>query len=245
MIRLSPRLQIIYDMVPGCNTVADVGCDHGYLTIALLEGRIAANAIAMDVNKGPLESAKSNVSQAGFADEVQFRLSNGLAKLTPDEADVICICGMGGALIQRILDAGLPVAKTAKALILEPQSEYKSLRQFLSTNHFSILDEELCTEEGKIYPIMKVSYTPETTIELSEAELEYGPVIIEKSPELLGTLLAKNKNEYTSILEKLNKQQDLKSDSPILKRKEELSNKLDIIRQLALKMEEGHGKSNH
>ncbi len=243
MIRLSPRLQIIYDMVPECEAIADVGCDHGYLTIALLEGKKVQKAIAMDVNKGPLESAKANVSQAGFAENVQFRLSDGLKKLNADEADVICICGMGGVLIQRILDSGLLVARTAKTIIIEPQSEYYKLRQFLVKEHFCILDEDLCTEEGKIYPIMKISYNPNQNMELSEAQLEYGPVIIEKSPELFGKLLAKNKNEYKSILEKLNEKES--SHTPIHKRKEELIAKLELINRLQLQMEEGHGKSNH
>ena len=106
-------------MVPKCHRVADVGCDHGYLTIALLENKKADNAIAMDVNKGPLQSAKANVTSAGFAGQTDFRLSNGLEKLSPSEADVICICGMGGALIKRIIDAGMAVARTAKAIIID------------------------------------------------------------------------------------------------------------------------------
>ena len=232
MIKLSPRLQIIYDMVPKCETIADVGCDHGYLTIALLEGGVAENAIAMDVNKGPLESARTNIGQAGLLDNVQFRLSDGLAKLNDSEADVICICGMGGALIKRILNAGLVVAKSAKTLILEPQSEYRALREFLMQEHFVILDEMLCTEEGKIYPIIKVSYNPNQQLCYNEVELEYGPIIIKNRPELFDTLLEKNKNEYCTILEKLEEKSGVEADSPIQKRKKELSDKLSMIRRL-------------
>ncbi|MBR1622332.1 MAG: SAM-dependent methyltransferase, partial [Pseudobutyrivibrio sp.] len=219
MIKLSPRLQIIYDMVPKSQTLADVGCDHGYLTIALLEGQVVDKAIAMDVNKGPLASAKANISQANLTDKVSFRLSDGLAKLKVDEADVICICGMGGALIQRILSSQLSVARSAECLILEPQSEYRMLREFLAMEHFSIIDEMLCTEEGKIYPIMKVSFCPNMDIQLSELELEYGPVIIENRPKLLKALMEKNKNEYSSILKKLEEKKDVAIDSPIQKRK--------------------------
>ncbi|MCR4830167.1 MAG: class I SAM-dependent methyltransferase [Pseudobutyrivibrio sp.] len=232
MIKLSPRLQIIYDMVPNCETIADVGCDHGYLTIALLEGGVAEKAIAMDVNKGPLESAKANIGQAGLLNQVQFRLSDGLAKLNEAEADVICICGMGGALIKRILDSGIAVAKSAGTLILEPQSEYRALREFLMQQHFVILDEMLCTEEGKIYPIIKVSYNPNENLCYNDIELEYGPIIIKNRPELLNTLLEKNKNEYCTILEKLEEKSDVEADSPIQKRKKELSDKLSMIRRL-------------
>ncbi|SET06911.1 tRNA (adenine22-N1)-methyltransferase [Pseudobutyrivibrio sp. C4] len=240
MIKLSPRLQIIYDMVPKCGTVADVGCDHGYLTISLLENHIVNKAIAMDVNKGPLESAKVNVGQANLLNQVSFRLSDGLAKLDEAEADVICICGMGGALIKRILDARLMVAKSAKALILEPQSEYKALREYLVDNGFQFLDESLCTEEGKIYPIMKVTFSGEHT-ELSDAELEYGPIIIEKSPDLLQSLLEKNKREYTSILNKLESLQGEEVTDPIQHRKAILLNELELIKQVELKRRKSHG----
>ena len=220
-------------MVPPCATIADVGCDHGYLTISLLENHVASKAIAMDVNKGPLESAKANVTQSGLAKQVQFRLSDGLAKLDSDEADVICICGMGGALIKRILDARLQVAQSAKALVLEPQSEYRALREFLVQNHFSFLDETLCTEEGKIYPIMKVAYNPDAITELQEVELEYGPIIIEKKPELLQTLLEKNKREYTSIIEKLDAMNSSDITAPIQNRRAKLMEQLELIQQLS------------
>ncbi|MBP5594807.1 MAG: SAM-dependent methyltransferase [Pseudobutyrivibrio sp.] len=237
MIKLSDRLQIVYDMVPECNTVADVGCDHGYLTIALLERQKAKSAIAMDVNKGPLQSAKANVTSAGFLSQTQFRLSNGLEKLGANEADVICICGMGGALIKRILDAGIDVARTAKAIIIEPQSEYAMLRQFLADNHFVILDEDLCTEEGKIYPIMKIAYDADATITLDASQLEYGPVILQKRPKLLDTLLEKNKREFTSILEKLSSKSN-DTDSPIQKRIDELNSELALIRLIQLERED-------
>ena len=231
MIKLSPRLQIIYDMVPQAETVADVGCDHGYLTISLLESKKAQKAIAMDVNRGPLQSAEINVRQANLSDKVEFRLSDGLAGLQPGEANVICICGMGGALIKRIIKANLSIAQRAQILILEPQSEYKALREFLIANDFKFIDEDLCTEEGKIYPIMKLSWSDQK-VELTEAQLEYGPVILEKKPDLLKTLLDKNKNEYTTIIEKLNKIPSKDVTSQIQNKKAQLLNELDLIQQV-------------
>ena len=231
MIKLSPRLQIIYDMVPQAETVADVGCDHGYLTISVLESNKAQKAIAMDVNRGPLQSAEINVRQANLSDKVEFRLSDGLAGLQPGEANVICICGMGGALIKRIIKANLSIAQRAQTLILEPQSEYKALREFLIANDFKFIDEDLCTEEGKIYPIMKLSWSDQK-VKLTEAQLEYGPVILEKKPDLLKTLLDKNKNEYTTIIEKLNKIPSKDVTSQIQNKKAQLLNELDLIQQV-------------
>lgn len=232
MLKLSTRLQIVYDMVPSCNTLADVGCDHGYLSIALLQNNIVSKAIAMDVNKGPLAKAKENLQLAGLSDRSELRLSDGLAKLGESEADVICICGMGGALIGRIISAGINVAKSAKCLILEPQSEYYQLRELLMKEGFVILDEELTTEENKIYPIIKLYYEPDSSkrILYSDAQLEYGPLIIEKKPELLNTLLSKNEGEYTSILSKL--EQGNSATDAIKNRCQELRKELELIRQI-------------
>ncbi|SDB33217.1 tRNA (adenine22-N1)-methyltransferase [Pseudobutyrivibrio sp. YE44] len=233
MIKLSPRLQIVYNMIPHCGTVADVGCDHGYLSIALLENAKAEKVIAMDVNKGPLNKAKENVMAAGYKDTCQLRLSDGLAKLEPGEADVICICGMGGVLIERIIKNGLATAKAADCLIIEPQSEYYQLRKSLMDEGFVIEDEDLVSEENKIYPIIKISYRQDQSerVNYTDAQLEYGPKVIEKKPELLIKLLNKNESEYSGILNKLEKG-EASGKPATVKRCQELRTQLDIINQI-------------
>ena len=233
MIKLSPRLQIVYDKIPQCDTVADVGCDHGYLSIALLENAVATRVIPMDVNKGPLSKAKENIQLAGFSSQADLRLSDGLAKLSEHEADVICICGMGGALIGRIIRAGIQVAKSAGCLIIEPQSEYYELRSFLMEEGFVIDDEALTSEENKIYPIIKLHYEADTKnrISYSEAQLEYGPKVIEKAPQLLYKLLDKNESEYSSIINKL-ENGGVSATESTMKRCQELKNKLELITQI-------------
>ena len=232
MIKLSTRLQIVYDMVPVCDTIADVGCDHGYLSLALLETDVAKKAIAMDINKGPLAKANENILVSGFKDRCETRLSDGLAKLEVAEADVICICGMGGALIGRIISKDFEVAKSAKCLIIEPQSEYFELRSMLTQKGFVIDDEALCTEENKIYPIIKIHYEADAKNRptYSKAQLVYGPKVIEKSPQLLKKLLDKNESEYSSILSKL---ENGGSDSDaIVSRCRQLKEELDIISEI-------------
>ncbi len=232
MIKLSPRLQIVYDMIPQCHSMADVGCDHGYLTIAALENNKADFAISMDVNKGPLNRAKDNIEAEGLSDKASFRLSDGLRELHPGEAEVICICGMGGALIKRIIKNDLSIAKSVEALIIEPQSEYFELRDFLKNEGFVIIDEELTMEENKIYPIIKLCYEQDVNKRptYSAADLTYGPVIIKKVPELLKILLDKNKSEYSTILCGLEEIQP-KSDA-IKNRQEELKRELQIISEI-------------
>ncbi len=233
MIKLSDRLQKVYDMIPPCSCLADVGCDHGYLTIAALENNRASSAIAMDVNPGPLAVARENVARQGLMDRCQFCLSDGLEALKPGQAQVICICGMGGILMERILTAGLDKARDCDRLILEPQSEIRAFRSFLMAQGFVIDDEDLVMEENKIYPIMSVHYEAQQGLRgsYSLAELTYGPVIIKKRPPLLDRLLEKNQAEYSRILEGL-KQHSFEDNSPAALRVRELDQELALIRDL-------------
>lgn len=234
MIKLSSRLQKVYDLIPKSNVVADVGCDHGYLSIALLQGCKAQKVIAMDINKGPLESAKRNFTDVGLDAFVDFRLSDGLAALKANETDTICICGMGGALIEKILSTSLEQAKEAECIILEPQSEYFSLRQFLYEQGFVILDEDIASEENKFYPIMKISFEADATKResLEEYQLTYGPRLIEKAPKLFNMMLDKNEAEYLEIKEKLLKKlDDDPANLPIANRIEQLNHELDLIKK--------------
>ena len=228
MIKLSSRLQTVYDMLPSCDTLADVGCDHGYLSIAVLEKGKCAHVIPMDINKGPLESATSNIKEAGLIDRASLRLSDGLDKLEPKEADVICICGMGGILMKRILENGMRTAKAADILLLEPQSEMSAFRSFLMENNFIILDEELVEEENKIYPIIKVRPN-DSRVDLTALELKYGPRILEKRPELLTKQLEKERRELVDLINRLEeKVVQSESNLPIENRLKELKNELKL-----------------
>ncbi len=233
MIKLSTRLQRIFDMIPACHTFCDIGCDHGYLTMAVLEAHKAHTAIAMDVNKGPLETARTNINKAGLLASCDLRLSSGFDKLSVDEADCTCICGMGGLLIKKIIEAGFEKACHCKTLIIEPQSEYATLRAYLSAQGFVIDDEDLVTEEGKVYPVIKLHFESDQDKRqaLSDHELYYGPIILKNKPELLYKLLDKNQAEYERILASLSSK-DVQADSPIAKRIEELSCQLEIIKDI-------------
>jgi tRNA (adenine22-N1)-methyltransferase len=124
------------------------------------------------------------------------------------------------------------VAKSSKLMIIEPQSEYLELRTFLMEQGFVIDDEELTCEENKIYPIIKFHYEADESRRMTytTAQLEYGPKVIEKAPELLIKLLDKNESEYSSILSKL---ENGGSDSEAIKsRCRQLREELDIISEI-------------
>lgn len=232
MLKLSSRLQKIYDFIPKCRILADIGCDHGYLSIAVAQSELADKIIAMDINKGPLESANANVTQMGLNSKIELRLSDGMRKLELDEVDVVCVCGMGGLLMKRIIETDLQKAKNATCLILEPQSEMMEFRRFLLDNKFIIDDEEIATEENKFYPIIRAHYDAESAYELTEVQLKYGPCLLKKAPELLVEYLNKSKLEYSEIITNLKgKIETSKKSEALQKRINELEYEIKLINE--------------
>ena len=154
-MQLSKRLQTLADMVTKGRTVADVGCDHAYVSIYLMEQQIASKVIAMDINKGPLLRARENIEGNHLLGSIETRLSNGLMELSPGEVDAILIAGMGGALTVDILSAREDVVEQAEELILSPHSEIFLVREYLRHHGFKIVMENMVKEDGKYYMMMK------------------------------------------------------------------------------------------
>ena len=105
-VKLSKRLERIASFVQPGSRVADIGTDHGYVPIWLVQKGVCPSALAMDVRKGPLERAEEHVEEVGLSGKIELRLSDGLAKLKAGEADTVVIAGMGGKLTCRILEQG-------------------------------------------------------------------------------------------------------------------------------------------
>lgn len=144
---LSKRLEQVATMIPPCQTVADVGTDHGFLAVALIEKEIARQVIAIDVNQGPLESAKSFVKERRLESHITCRLGDGLAVTATGEVDCAVICGMGGELMQHIISVGPELLQT---YVVQPQSHREELKKFLVEQGYGITDEQ-CLQEGKQY----------------------------------------------------------------------------------------------
>lgn len=154
-MKLSKRLQMIADCITKDSRTADIGCDHAYLSIYLIKNNIVPSVIAMDVNKGPLLHARQNIIKYCTEGKIELRLSDGLTKLAPLEADTIVIAGMGGELMKSILQRGLPCVKAAKELVLQPQSEIYKVRRMLKNIGFKIIYENMCIDEEKYYVVIK------------------------------------------------------------------------------------------
>ena len=157
-VSLSKRLRMLADMVTPGNRVADVGCDHGFLSIYLVQSGICPAALAMDVRTGPLEAAKGHVAACGLGSYIEVRLSDGLSACGAGEADAVVCAGMGGRLMERILTEGMDRARQMRELILQPQSEIPQFRAFLREAGFAVVQEDAVFEEGKYYFAMKAAY---------------------------------------------------------------------------------------
>ena len=224
---LSKRLNRMIEMLPGGTVAADIGCDHAYASIALVQCGKYQKVIASDVRKGPLESAKKNIEANGLSSVIETRLYDGLQGVKPGEADSILIAGMGGVTMRKILEDSEETAKGAKYLLLQPQSEIASFRAFLRNQGYQILEEDMIFEDGKYYPMMLV--TPSSK-EIPGDALEdaFGPQLLqEKNPVLLEFLLWK-KGIKEEILTKLPKDS---SQEKTVKNREETENELRLIQK--------------
>lgn len=160
--KLSPRLEGIVELVPEGSRVADIGCDHGYISIALVQRNLAVHSIASDIKSGPLEQAVKNIAKAELTDKIETRLAPGITAIKSGEADVIVIAGMGQRTIAEILTENMDIAKEAKYLILQPQSELADMRRFLLGNGFKLIKNKLMIEGDKYYIAMVASATEDT-----------------------------------------------------------------------------------
>lgn len=156
-LHLTLRLQALADLVPQGKTIADVGCDHGFLDIYLVQSGRVPGALAMDVRKGPLSAAAEHITEFGLEQRIRTVLSDGLEKYEAGSAEVLVCAGMGGPLMQRILTAYPEKTDSFEELILQPQSELYEFRVFLRRQGYIISEERILTEEGKYYFPMRVT----------------------------------------------------------------------------------------
>jgi len=183
---LSKRLLASAKYLKGFNYLADCGTDHAYLPIYAVENGLVNKAIASDNKMGPLSNAKKNIIVASLILKIQTKYADGLNYLNKD-IDVVSILGMGGRLITEILEKANK--QYLKRLVFGPNSEPKILRQYLMENNFNIIDEEIVEENDKYYQIIVCE---PGTMELTELELEFGPIILKN-----------NTGEFKSYINKL------------------------------------------
>ena len=172
---ISKRLELVASFVPQGSILLDVGSDHAYLPIELVERGQIEVAIAGEVVEGPYQSAVKNVESHGLKEKIQVRLANGLAAFEEeDQVSVITIAGMGGRLIATILEEGLDKLGNVKRLILQPNNREDDLRLWLQDHNFQIVAESILEEAGKFYEILVVEAGQ---MELSASDVRFGPFL--------------------------------------------------------------------
>lgn len=199
---LSKRMKAIADLITKGGIVADVGTDHGYIPIYLVEEGYISRAIALDINAGPLERAQSNIEARLLNDKIECRLSNGLEKISVNEVDTIIIAGMGGALITQILAAGAPILTGIKELVLQPQSDSQMVRHYLHKVGYKITDEKALLDDDKYYVVLKAVPGVSQPYK-QEYEYLYGSILLKRKDPILFEHLKKECETYKQLLKRL------------------------------------------
>jgi len=224
-MNLSGRLKAIADAVPKCRAVADIGTDHGYIPLYLVQNNIVDMAVAVDISSGSLGKAEKLVAQTELGDVIDTRLGNGLEVLKLGEVDTIIIAGMGGLLIRDILNA-YPDTARAATLILQPMVAQENLRKWLIGNGFMIIDEELVREDRRFYEII-TAVAGYQTVE-KEIYYEIGYRLIENQHPLLEEFVLHKIRSLETIIEAL----DTVGTQAAWQRQEELGTKLKQYKEV-------------
>ena len=207
MIELGERLTRVASFVPNGSKVCDVGSDHAYLPVYLIQNKKITSAIAGEVVEGPFLSAKQTVRDYLMEDHIEVRFGDGLQILSKeDEVTVVTICGMGGELISRILEAGYSGSHLngRERLILQPNVAEHFVREWLMNHSYQIVEETVVSDNHRLYEII-VAEPSNEQVEYTELELKYGPILLKEPSELSVAKWSRMNRKNKEILEQLQK----------------------------------------
>lgn len=157
MQRLSKRLKAVADLVSNGSAIVDIGTDHGYVPVYLVENNISPRAVAADINEAPLNSCIELIKRSNLEDKIISRISDGLENIKPDEADTVIIAGMGGELIADILSRCEWIKE--KHLILQPMTHAEVTRKFLYDKGFELLNDLIIADGRHHYSVFDARYS--------------------------------------------------------------------------------------
>lgn len=207
-IHLSKRLQRISDFVPQGDRVADIGTDHAFIPIYLVQSGRSDFVVASDIGAGPVAIAQANVAAAGLTEQIAVRQADGLSGLTAaDGIATVVIAGLGGQLMVQLLTAGRTQLDGSETLVLSPNRDAPLVRTWLAEHEYGILEEALIEDEGHVYPVIVTALTkPE--VPYSPADLLLGPLLRQAQGALFHREVAREIRKTTAILTGLREAHD-------------------------------------
>ncbi len=212
-MQLSRRLDTLAKAVSPGHRIADIGTDHGFVPIVLVESGKCPGAIAADVHEGPLQRAKDHIKEVGLSDRIATKQTDGLDGIDPDDVDTVLIAGMGGSLMERILSDHPEFFAAGKEFVLSPQSEWFKIRKLLRRMSYRIIQEWFLFEDGKYYVVMKAGPIPDhdqispvSSQERQDLEDLFGPYLLQVKDETLRSYMLLQRDKKKEILARLERE---------------------------------------
>ena len=165
MTKLPARLQAVANLIEPCSVFADVGCDHGLISLYVLDNWLANRVLCIDKSLKCLEKTIRLLQHHHVEDQAIFYNCDGLypVRQTPDQ---VLIAGLGGAEMIDILyeySRGRSL-DTIDSLILQPMRDEYAVRKWLNTNGFKIV-KDFVMKDKKLYHIIKAKRGEQKLIE--------------------------------------------------------------------------------
>lgn len=228
-VNLSKRLQVVADYVEKGARLADIGSDHAYLPCYLAQDQQIDFAVAGEVVEGPFMNAVNEVSRLNLEETVSVRLGDGLQVLNDfDDITTITIAGVGGPLIVRILEEGKQLNKRSgkETLILQPNVNEKTVRDYLMEESYKITAESILEENGKRYEIIKAAPAAEK-VEYDEKDLLFGPFLREEKSSVFIDKWESEAKKTAYVIAQMEKAEQADTE-----KLEELNRKLNLIEEM-------------
>lgn len=175
-IALSTRLFQVAQYIPSHTRVADIGTDHAYLPIYLIQQQQVIDVIGSEIADGPYQNACDNIQKYDLQSHIHMRFGAGLETLRlADDIQTISINGMGGQTIVNILAAGIENRSlTVPTLVLQPNTDEWYVRYWLEYHHYRITAEAIVSDNNECYEVIQAVYDEMYQPQLSRLDILFG-----------------------------------------------------------------------
>ncbi len=223
---ISNRLKMVADYVENCDFLADIGSDHGYIPIYLFKKGIIKRGAACDISEGSVLKAKLNIIEAGCQDYIEARCKAGLKAVYDNEnPDTIIMSGMGGMLMIDIMKDDIEVLYRSKRIILQPQRDIETVRRYIHSIGFKIIEENMIFEYGKYYNVIVCEKGID--VKYTKAEYMFGKILISRKNKYLKQYIHIEVNKIYNIISRLNSK-----DNHIAKRRKHFEDMSELYEEV-------------